>query len=208
MLAGRGRAQLDDTRRRHRAHAGDLALLPREHPGRTAGCERLPRPLLPFPRHGERTACLAVRGVHRRQRVPAGRDARGGGVLRGRRRRGARDPRNGAVPVRACRLDVGLHPERHARTRLAPGNRLHPVPLGRIRRGAAAVCAGTRLACTCAVARFVCGVVLHLRMEALLRRRLPLLRTPVHPPAVARVDRFPRHPGCVPAGQGHRLFRE
>src|SRR6185312_3975218 len=47
-----------------------------------------------------------------------------------------------------------------------------------------------------------------LRVEARLRPRLPLLRPAVHPPAVARVDRLPRHPGRLHARQGHRLLRE
>ena len=41
-----------------------------------------------------------------------------------------------------------------------------------------------------------------------LRPRVSLCRAAVHASALAPLDRFPRHPGCLHARQGHRLFRE
>jgi len=34
------------------------------------------------------------------------------------------------------------------------------------------------------------------------------MRAVVYPPAFTRLDRLSRYPGCIYAGQGHRLFRE
>lgn len=43
-------------------------------------------------------------------------------------------------------------------------------------------------------------------MGELLRLRLPLCGTAIHPPAFARLDRFSRRAGCLHAQQGKRLF--
>ena len=58
---------------------------------------------------------------------------------------------------------------------------------------------GTRLADPSAAGRKLPGLGIDLRMEALLRHRLSVFGAVVHSSAVARVDRFPRHPGCLHA---------
>ena len=65
-----------------------------------------------------------------------------------------------------------------------------------------------RLADVPAAARELRRLLLDLPVEGDLRPRGPLLRAAVHAPALAPLDRLPRHPGRVHAGARQRLLRE
>ena len=106
------------------------------------------------------------------------------------------------------RLELGAERRPDAHARLAAGERLPAVPLGGLRRGAAAVRARPGLADLPAAPGELRRLLLDLRVEAALRPRAALLRAAVHPPALAPVDRLPRHPRRLHAGAWQRLLRE
>ena len=122
-------------------------------------------------------------------------------------RRGRRPP-PGRRALSPGRLELGAERRRDAHARLAAGKRLPPVPLGGLRRGAAAVRAGPGLADVPAASGELRRLLRDVRVEATLRPRAALLRAAVHPPALAPVDRLPRPPRRLHARPRQRLLRE
>ena len=104
--------------------------------------------------------------------------------------------------------DWALQRRPDAHPRLEAGDRLPAAPLGGLRRGAAALPARPRLADSPTAAGELRRLLRHLPVEGDLRPRAALLRAAVHPPALAPVDRFPRHPRRVHARARQRLLRE
>jgi hypothetical protein len=110
--------------------------------------------------------------VHRRQRVPVRRHAGGRRVFQCRHARSTRNPRARRCIVSARGLAVAANRYRNDWPRLEAGKRLHSLSLGRVRRGAAALHARARIADPSIAARQLHSLGIHIRMEALLRRRL------------------------------------
>ena len=196
--------------RRRRAHADHLALLRRQRAERRGRCDRLQGLLLPLPAHGQRQAGLEQRALEHRHRALHRRRAHGGGLFRRPVQRRGGDPRPRQDALRAHRMGLAAARRQHDLPWLAAGTgcRLHPAPMGRLRRGAGALHPGARLAHARHRQRELRRLVHELRVEDGLRHRVPVRRAPLHPPVVARLGRLPRHPGCLHAGQGQRLLRE
>ena len=89
-------------------------------------------------------------------------------------------PETGFIPHRWQGYDEGL-----LLYVLGLGSPTHPLPAGELRR-----------------------LLLHLPVEEDLRPRAALLRAAVHAPALAPVDRLPRHPRRLHARPRQRLLRE
>src|SRR5262249_26963930 len=106
------------------------------------------------------------------------------------------------------RLELGAEWRPDAHARLAAGERLHPAPLGGLRRGAAPVRAGPGLADTPAAPGELRRLLRDVPVEAALRPPGGLLRAAVHSPALAHVDRLPRHPRRLHARPRYRLLRK
>ena len=92
------------------------------------------------------------------------------------------------------RLELGPRRRSDAHARLAAGDRVHPAPLRRLRRGTAALHARPGLADASAAAGELRRLLRDLPVEEDLRPRVALLRAALHPPALAPVDRLSRHP--------------
>ena len=129
-------------------------------------------------------------------------------LLRRGHRGGGRGPPAGRRALPPGGLAVGAERRRGGLPRLAAGDRLHPAPLDRLRRGAAAVPARPRLADVPAAAGELRRLLLDLPVEGDLRPRAALLRAAVHAPALAPLDRLPRHPRRLHARARQRLLRE
>ena len=163
-------------------------------PGAGAGRRRVQGLLLPLPRHGDRPPRLAVRAVHDRLGVPVRRHAHRRRLLRPRHGRRGRDPPPGRRALPPGRLELGrdggptLTHGWRPETGFLPhrwegydeglllyvlglGSPTHPLPP----ESYAAYCATYQ-------------------WKTHLRPRAALLRAAVHPPALAPVDRLPRHP--------------
>ena len=187
----------------------EAPLLPRQRPGPAVGRHRPPRLLLPFPGHAHRPPRMEVRAIHHRFGVPVRRHVDGRGLFR----RAIPRPRLRSVNWRttlyrradwnwACNggpaVTHGWKPETgfipHYWTGydealllyvLGLGSPTHPLPP----ESYAAYCATYS-------------------WKEDLRPGTALLRAAVHPPAIAPVDRLPRHPGRVHARARQRLLRE
>ena len=194
---------------RPRDRAAQAALLPRQPAGTGAGCDRLPGLLLPLPRHEDRPPRLAVRAVDDRLGLPLRRDAHLCRLLRRRRprkrRRSAGWPTNSTAgrtgsgrSTAAPAVSHGWRPETgfipHTWTGYDEALLVYLLGLGSPTLPAAG--------------RELRRLLLDLPVEADLRARGPLLRAAVHAPALAPLDRFPRHPGRVHARARKRLLRE
>ena len=119
-------------------------------------------------------------------------------------------PRSAAWPTRSTAGPTGTGRATAARRSPTAGS---PRPASSrtatgLRRGAAALPARPRLADAPAAAGELRRLLRHLPVEGDLRPRAALLRAAVHPPALAPVDRLPRHPRRVHARARQRLLRE
>ena len=118
-------------------------VLPRPAP-RPAGDRqgRVPRLLLPLPRHGQRPSLCQLGGaVERGHGAADDGDAVRAVLLRPRRCARGGDPRTGRRAVQARELDLAAAARAAGVDGLVPGERLHRARLARIQRGHAAVCA-------------------------------------------------------------------
>ena len=162
--------------------------------GSGAGRHRLQGLLLPLPRHRNRPPRLAVRAVHDRLGVPVRGRVDRRHLFRPRHGRRGRDPPPGRRALPPGRLELGPRRRPDAHARLAAGDRLHPTPL---RRATTKGCCSTSSASArrrTRCRRRVTRLLRDLPVEEDLRPRVALLRAAVHPPALAPVDRLPRHP--------------
>src|ERR1035437_3722595 len=98
-------------------------------------------------------------------------------------------------------MGVQLRSYRHAW--MEARERLSALPLGRLRRGHALVCARSRLADVSPADGELRGVDLHLRVERDIWPRVPVWRFALHPSILAPMDRLPWDPGCLHARQGY-----
>ena len=151
---------------------------------------------------------LEVRAVDHRHDVPDRRGTGRRGLLRRRGERRARDPDARRRALSPRRLAVGAERRPGGHARLDAGARLPAVPLGGLQRGAPPVRPGPRLADAPAAGGELRGVDADLPLEEALRPRVPVRRSALHPPALARLDRLSRHPGRLHARARHRLLRE
>src|SRR5262249_8775064 len=106
------------------------------------------------------------------------------------------------------RLELGVERRADAHARLEAGDGLPALPLGGLRRGAAAVRARPGVADAPAAPGPLRRLLLDLRVGAALRPGGAPLRAAVPPPALAPVDRLPRPPRRLHARARQRLLRE
>ncbi len=176
--------------------------------GTGAGRRRVQGLLLPLPRHRDRPPRLEVRALHARLGVPVRGRAHLRHLLRRRHGGRGRGPPPGRRALPPGRLGLGVQRRPDAHPRLEARDRLPAVPLRGLRRGALALPSRPRLADPPAAAGELRRLLRHLPVEGDLRPRVALLRAAVHPPALAPVDRLPRHPRRVHARARQRLLRE
>ena len=110
----------------------DLALFPRQRSGRRRRRDRLQRFLLPLSRHGQRKARLDLRTVDDRQRASARRNADRCGVLCGRKRGRARNPRSSGCALSSRGLELGAKRRSHSDPWLEARERFSALPLARL----------------------------------------------------------------------------
>ncbi len=154
-----------------------------------AGRDRLPRLLLPLPRHEHRPARVAMRAVEHRHRAADRRRARRGRVLR---RATTRDEAEIRAAGRRCCTSASTgtgcsNGQRRSATAGSPRQGFLPVSLGRLRRGAdARTCsrsARRRIRSRADCYDAWCATY---AVEDDRGHRLPPRRPAVHPPDVAR----------------------
>src|SRR3954466_14257602 len=103
---------------------------------------------------------------------------------------------------------MGAERRRGAFPWLAAGEWLHSPSLDRLRRRAAALPARPRFADVSPADRKLCRLLFDLPVEGELWPRAALLGAALYPPALAPLDRLPRHPGRVHARARQRLLSE
>ena len=203
-VSDRRRARLGDARRRPRERALAHAALLLDGAAGHGAARAPPATAASSITSSIPTTGHALRGrraVDHRHRAAPGRRALLPVVLRPRRRR--RRPRSARSPSRSTRASTGTGRRcgrRRSRIGWEPEDGLPALRLARLQRGDAAPHPGARLADASGRARRRgrrgrSGY----RWGDVPRPGAPRLRAAVRPPVLARLDRFPRHPGRLHA---------
>src|ERR1019366_5431147 len=120
----------------------------------------------------------------------------------------ARHKGDGRRALPPLRLHVGAERRPASLTWMEARGGLSEAQLDRLQRGSRALLPRAGIADASDSPEELCRVYVELPLPKALRDRIPARGAPLHPPAFARLGRFPRHP-CRPDARARpRLLRE